>query len=77
MAENGNGWAEHKRLVEYRLDRNEDEHKAIFVKLNEIHTDVKDMQSSKKVLIASISAGVSGVVAIILALIKHTWEASN
>lgn len=60
-----NGWDEHKKLIMYRLERNEEEHKQLFTKLEAIHNDVQEIRSSRKILVASISAGVSGVVAIL------------
>lgn len=65
-----NGWAEHKRLVEFRLNKNDEDHASLFNKLDQIHESVREIQSQRKVLVASISAGVSGVVAIVLGLIK-------
>ena len=67
---NENGWAEHKRLVEFRLNRNDSDHEKLFDKLGEMHKDLVEIKSQRKVLVASISAGVSGVVAIVLALAK-------
>jgi len=32
-----NGWAEHKKLVEYRLDRNDKKHEDLEKKMDEIH----------------------------------------
>jgi hypothetical protein len=65
-----NGWNEHKRLIEFRLDANDAEHRTMNKKLDEILELQREARTSKKVLIAGISAGTSLFVATIAALAK-------
>ncbi len=78
MTEENNGWEQHRNLVEWRLQTNEEALKRIEGTLVGIQTSLAEMKGDRKRKITALNLVVPAVVSIIIlvseAALAHFWR---
>ena len=62
-SDNGNGWAEWKKLVLFQLERNTSEHRVLDRRVSEIQTDIAQLKTK-----AGVWGALAGAIPVLVAL---------